>query len=78
MAQLYHPDHLSSASYEAHEYFALINEAYDVLGNPEMKQKYDDSRNPDKCIISGSEGCIVYDHPMAESRWAGFGHNTNK
>ena len=39
MAQLYHPDHITPGNdnYEGHEYFLLINEAHDVLSNPELK-----------------------------------------
>ena len=48
----------------------MINEAYDVLSHPELKQKYDDSRNPNRKILEGTDD-IVFDHPFAGSRWAG-------
>jgi hypothetical protein len=39
LAHKYHPD--KSIEPEAHEKFALINEAYSTLSNPESKDKYD-------------------------------------
>lgn len=50
LAKLYHPDTNGDDdnSYETQEIFRLINEAYDVLSNPDMKAAYDDSRDPNR------------------------------
>ena len=66
LAKLYHPDKQdgdadSGAVYEASQYFLLISEAYDVLGNQELREKYDEA------YLHGQK-MVVYDHPFADSR----------
>ena len=41
MALLYHPDKNAGVNYESHEIFLIIVEAYDILSNPVLKDKYD-------------------------------------
>jgi curved DNA-binding protein CbpA len=54
LAIRYHPDKNSTA--EAHPRFQEINEAYDVLGDPDKRSLYDDHRaNPFSEILSQPE-----------------------
>ena len=70
LAQLYHPDKIESdVNYEAHEHFLLISEAYDVLGNPDLRSQYDDT------LKNNASGKITFNHPFAVSRaHAGYAH----
>ena len=43
LVKIYHPDTTSLPKEEAQNKFILINEAYEVLSNPEKRQKYDNS-----------------------------------
>ena len=64
MAQLYHPDKNAGYSYESHENFLIIVEAYDILSNPELKAKYDAElrHRLDPDYVG------MVDHPFAVSR----------
>ena len=65
MAQLYHPDKNEGYSYESHENFLIIVEAYDILSNPDLKYKYDiELRNRENPNFEGA----IFDHPFAVSR----------
>ena len=73
MAKLYHPDLQQTVNYEAHENFLLITEAYDILSNPDLKQRYDLSLKKEKDPNYTED--IVFEHPFAYSRrHAGFRH----
>ena len=47
--------------YEASQHFLLISEAYDVIGNPDLRREYD------LAYLAGQK-TIVFDHPFATSR----------
>ena len=43
MAKLYHPDTIEDNNYELQENFLLIAEAYDILGDVDLRKKYDEA-----------------------------------
>ena len=55
-SKVYHPD--VSKDPESHKLFTEISDAYEVLGNPEKKQEYDDVLNRNSGARSGNPGCI--------------------
>lgn len=65
LAKLYHPDmHKNEETvYEAGQYFLLISEAYDILGNEDLRFQYDEAYR-----LNQREKMIIYDHPFASSR----------
>ena len=66
LAKLYHPDMhegVEEGVYEAGQHFLLISEAYDILGNEELRFKYDEAYR-----LGKKENMIIYDHPFASSR----------
>lgn len=43
LAHKYHPDKLNEQNEHAHNYMQRINEAYDVLSDPDRRKQYDES-----------------------------------
>jgi Ca-activated chloride channel homolog len=58
LARLYHPD--ANPSQRAKEWFFQIQEAYEILSNPEKRKKYDDSIRNRKVIKEQVEISVKY------------------
>jgi curved DNA-binding protein CbpA len=60
LAKRYHPDTGDGSSEEK---FRDVQDAYDVLGDPEKRRRYDEHRRPPQSVGSASMGSAAYGAP---------------